>query len=228
MSRMKRFIFLSIFASLLIFTTSCLNGEGNYQTYAGVTGSIYTYQGVKYMIADSIFQMSKRFYSSDFQSMKDSDRVVAWFKIDYDHQPNSNYYTLTELQSITFPLQKVREIQNNEADTIYSDDPIVDVNNPLLSRQGNGIYLTINSLYKASNSNFQPVLIYNQAQQSIGDTLKLDYRLDKNGDTGSTTNYNYTSFDLTKILKTMSPSVIRIKYNISSISYTYVFSNPFK
>ena len=222
MKVLRSVINLLLFSSLLFIATSCLEGKGNYQTMQGLTGSVVAIDGIKYFRSDNGYL----FKSTEFNSYQVNDRLMASFTVNYDNQVNSSYYTVTEVYANKFPLLNITEIENDAADTVFSKDPLAGMEAHYISTQGSNIYLTLYSYYVGSSKDHTPVLIYNDAQQTNSDTLKLEYRIDKNGETGTTTYYNLTSFDLTNILNQKPSKTIQVKYNFLSNYYYYSYTNP--
>lgn len=231
MSTFKRFSYFTILLITIFSATSCLEKTGNYETFTGLTGSISTSAlGTNYLRLDKCWG-GGFYYSSDLQSYADGDRLLVSFKIDYDNQTSSSHYIISDLIASKFPLKPVYKITEQAADT-FGTDAIHSLQAQFISVQGSDAYLTINSYYEGSNSSLSPNLVLNELASNVvnSDTLKLEYRLNKKGDVGTTLFAKLISFDITDYLREVTtPKVIEVKYNTSSGEYlnytTYTSSN---
>ncbi len=215
----KRLSYLTLLLITLFTATSCMEGNGNYQTYKSLTGSIISDSNKKYLRLDN---RSTLYYADEFQSYKEGDRLLVSFTINYDQQTNSSYTTVTDVTSLKFSLQNTTDISDEKTDSVIGNNPIYSVNSSFLSLQGKSIIYTVNPLYYGSNDNHIFNLVRNKLASNAvkSDTLKLEFRHNKKEDTNSSTLKSYlVSFDLTSFLSGVSvgtTKVIEIKYNLST------------
>lgn len=215
----KRLSYLTLLLITLITATSCLEGNGNYQTYTSLTGSIISESNKKYLRLDDHTAL---YYADEFQNYSEGDRLLVSFKINYDQQTSSSYTTVTDVSALKFSLQDITDITDEKVDSVIGDDPIYGVNASSLSLQGNSILYTVNPLYYGSNDNHTFNLVRNGLASNVvnNDTLKLEFRHNKKEDTNSSTLKSHlVSFDLTSYLYGVlvgTTKVIEIKYNLST------------
>lgn len=213
MKASKSIIHLVLFAFSLFTATSCLEGKGNYQSVNNVVGSIVILNGSKYFRSDN----GDIFKAPEFDNFQEYNRIIASFTINYDQQVSNTYQIVTNVAASKFPLYNINEISETEPDT-FNNDAIANAYH-YVSKLGTYTYLTVQPQFYASNANHRFALVYNAKDPKVSesDTLKVELRHNKKGDTNTSTWGTYLmSFDLTPYLEYRQSKVIRIKFNITS------------
>ena len=195
---MKKFglIYGLVLVSLFISCTKSDNKQ-----YYSVLGTVSKTNDSTIIVTDESERLLVKNTGSTIESLKDKDRVIAYFTITNDMLPKGINYVV-DLYDITKVLYKPAiDLTPENADSI-GNDPI-NVNNIWVVRD----YLNMNFTYYGNNKTHYINLVRLPATVT-GDTINLEVRHNDNGDDNSYEINGLVSFDLKSLQKAAADSVI--------------------